>query len=92
MFGQNADGTYVHRGRSDDMLKVSGSSGCLLCELENCLLQHDSVRGGGCRCQERRRAGQTMRFRGRRERVADTRGELQAFAKTRLEPYKYPRR
>lgn len=43
MLRKNPDGTFVYCGRSDDMLKVSGkwlSPG----ELENCLLQHVSVR------------------------------------------------
>ncbi|MFP5379451.1 MAG: AMP-binding protein, partial [Vicinamibacteria bacterium] len=91
MLRRNADGTYVYCGRADDMLKVSGkwlSPG----ELENCLLQHDAVTEVvvvGVRNAE-----------GLVKPVAfvvspapsDALGtELQAFAKSRLEPYKYPR-
>jgi benzoate-CoA ligase family protein len=43
MLARNADGTYVYCGRADDMLKVSGKW-LAPSELENCLLQHPSVR------------------------------------------------
>lgn len=91
MLSQNADGTYVYCGRTDDMLKVSGkwlSPG----ELENCLLQHASVREVAvvgvknadglvkpCAFVVAEDASPTLT------------GELQAFVKMRLEPYKYPR-
>jgi benzoate-CoA ligase family protein len=88
---KNADGTFVYCGRSDDMLKVSGkwlSPG----ELENCLLQHASVR-------EVAVVGVTnadglvkpCAFVVSDQASSDLAAELQAFAKSRLEPYKYPR-
>jgi acyl-coenzyme A synthetase/AMP-(fatty) acid ligase len=91
MLRKNADGTFVYCGRADDMLKVSGkwlAPG----ELENCLLQHAAVRDVavvGVRTPE-----------GLVKPCAfvvtdlDTSGlaaELQAYARSRLEPYKYPR-
>ena len=92
MLRKNADGTFVYCGRADDMLKVSGkwlSPG----ELENCLLQHVSVpRGRRGRRHERRRPGQAVRLHRHRSPPRRALAEaLKDFAKTRLEPYKYPR-
>ena len=92
MLRKNADGTYVYCGRADDMLKVSGkwlAPG----ELENCLLQHQSVREVavvGVKTAE----GLTKpyAFVVSDHASEDLGRELQAFAKSRLEPYKYPRR
>ncbi|MGH9203128.1 MAG: benzoate-CoA ligase family protein, partial [Vicinamibacterales bacterium] len=91
MLRQNADGTFVYCGRADDMLKVGGkwlSPG----ELENCLLQHDGVREVAvvgvknvdglvkpCAFVVAETPSRTLAQ------------DLQAFAKARLEPYKYPR-
>jgi len=91
MLRQNADGSFSYCGRADDMLKISGkwlSPG----ELENCLLQHEQVREVAvvgvknadglvkpCAFVVAHRTSPTLA------------AELQAFAKTRLEPYKYPR-
>jgi benzoate-CoA ligase family protein len=91
MLRKNSDGTFGYCGRSDDMLKVSGkwlAPG----ELENCLLQHPDVRevavvgvkgAGGlvkpCAFVVSDRASEALGT------------ELQSFAKSRLEPYKYPR-
>ncbi len=91
MLRKNPDGTFVYCGRSDDMLKVSGrwlSPG----ELENCLLQHPAVtevavvgvkNADGlvkpCAFVISASPGPALA------------SELQAFAKERLEPYKYPR-
>lgn len=91
MLRKNADGTFVYCGRSDDMLKVSGkwlSPG----ELENCLLQHVSVR-------EVAVVGVTnadglvkpYAFIVTDHPSAALADALKAFAKSRLEPYKYPR-
>jgi len=91
MLRRNSDGTLTYCGRSDDMLKVSGkwlAPG----ELENCLLTHPAVRevavvgvknpdGLVKPCAF---VVVTSSFPG----LAD---ELQSFAKSRLEPYKYPR-
>ncbi len=91
MLRRHADGTFEYCGRSDDMLKVSGrwlAPG----ELENCLLQHPRVREvavvGVTDAAGLTRACAFV--------VADAPGaelgiELQAFVKSRLEPYKYPR-
>jgi benzoate-CoA ligase family protein len=91
MLRRNADDTFVYCGRADDMLKVSGkwlSPG----ELENCLLQHADVREVAV-VGVRNADGlvKPVAF------VVSDAGsetlarELQGFAKSRLEPYKYPR-
>jgi benzoate-CoA ligase family protein len=91
MLRRNPDRTYVYCGRADDMLKVSGkwlAPG----ELENCLLQHDAVREVavvGVKTAE----GLVKPY---AFVVADAptpalAADLQAFARSRLEPYKYPR-
>lgn len=91
MLRKNADGTFVYCGRSDDMLKVGGkwlAPG----ELENCLLQHDLVR-------EVAVVGvpnvdglvKPCAFVVSDAPSPSLAAELQAFAKQRLEPYKYPR-
>jgi benzoate-CoA ligase family protein len=91
MLRKNSDGTFVYCGRADDMLKVSGkwlAPG----ELENCLLQHASVREvavvGVANADGLVKPYAFV--------VADAPShslavELQTFAKTQLEPYKYPR-
>ncbi|HUE88072.1 MAG TPA: benzoate-CoA ligase family protein [Vicinamibacterales bacterium] len=91
MLRKNADGTFVYCGRADDMLKVSGkwlAPG----ELENCLLQHGQVREvavvGVTNADGLVKPCAFV--------VSDApspalAAELQEFAKSRLEPYKYPR-
>lgn len=91
MLKRRPDGTFEYCGRSDDMLKVSGrwlAPG----ELENCLLQHPHVRevavvgvtdAAGLTRPWAFVVAETM--------SADLGAELQAFVKSRLEPYKYPR-
>lgn len=91
MLRRNADGTYVYCGRADDMLKVGGkwlSPG----ELENCLLQHDAVTEVavvGVRNAEG--LVKPVAFVVSPTPSGALGAELQAFAKSRLEPYKYPR-
>jgi benzoate-CoA ligase family protein len=91
MLRKNPDGTFVYCGRADDMLKVSGkwlAPG----ELENCLLTHAAVREVavvGVRNAEG--LVKPCAFV-----VSDVPSpqlgeELQAYAKSKLEPYKYPR-
>jgi benzoate-CoA ligase family protein len=91
MLRRNADGTFVYCGRSDDMLKVSGkwlAPG----ELENCLVSHPAVREVavvGVKTAD----GLVKPY---AFVVSDAAShalaeELQTFAKSRLEPYKYPR-
>ena len=91
MLRKNADGTFVYCGRADDMLKVSGkwlAPG----ELENCLLQHAAVREVavvGVKSAEGLTKPCAFVV---SDRASDALGrELQEFAKSRLEPYKYPR-
>jgi benzoate-CoA ligase family protein len=91
MLRRNSDGTFVYCGRADDMLKVSGkwlAPG----ELENCLLQHDRVREVavvGVRNAEG--LVKPCAFVVSDAPSPTLAEELQAFAKSRLEPYKYPR-
>jgi benzoate-CoA ligase family protein len=91
MLRKNADGTFVYCGRADDMLKVSGkwlAPG----ELENCLLQHDHVREVAV-VGVRNADGlvKPCAFVVSDAPSPPLAEELQAFAKSRLEPYKYPR-
>jgi benzoate-CoA ligase family protein len=91
MLRKNPDGTFVYCGRSDDMLKVSGkwlSPG----ELENCLLQHPAVREVAV-VGVKDGAGlvKPCAFVVADGGSAALGAELQAFAKAKLEPYKYPR-
>jgi benzoate-CoA ligase family protein len=92
MLQKNADGTFTYCGRADDMLKIGGkwlSPG----ELENCLLQHDKVREAAVvGVKDDDGLVKPWAFV-----VTDQPGEelaaaLQAFVKSRLEPYKYPRK
>jgi benzoate-CoA ligase family protein len=91
MLRKNADGTFVYCGRADDMLKVSGkwlAPG----ELENCLLQHAHVREVAV-VGVRNPDGlvKPCAFVVSDAPSPSLAEELQAFAKSRLEPYKYPR-
>ncbi len=94
MIAIDADGYVTYQGRADDMIKVSGkwfSPG----ELENCLLAHDKVRevavvgvttaDGLVKPNAFVVPGEGVRG------DADLAGELQDWARARLEPYKYPR-
>jgi benzoate-CoA ligase len=91
MLSKNPDGTYVYCGRADDMLKVSGkwlSPG----ELENCLLQHARVREVAVvGVKNADGLVKPCAFVVADEGSTALAAELQGFAKTRLEPYKYPR-
>jgi benzoate-CoA ligase family protein len=91
MLRRNADGTFTYCGRSDDMLKVSGkwlAPG----ELENCLMTHPAVREVAV-VGVKNPDGLVKPYafvvaEAPSPGLAD---ELQAFARSRLEPYKYPR-
>jgi benzoate-CoA ligase family protein len=88
------DGTVTYAGRADDMLKVSGKW-LSPKELENCLLEHRAVREVavvGLRTPEGlvKPGAFVVLEEGTEENAALAR-ELQAWAKSRLEPYKYPR-
>lgn len=91
MLRKNPDGTFVYCGRSDDMLKVSGkwlSPG----ELENCLLQHISVREVAVvGVKNADGLVKPCAFVVSDHPSAELGLLLQEFAKSRLEPYKYPR-
>jgi len=91
MLRKNADGTFVYCGRCDDMLKVSGkwlSPG----ELENCLLQHANVREVAVvGVKNADGLVKPCAFVVSDKPSAALGVELQAFAKSRLEAYKYPR-
>lgn len=94
MISIDADGYVTYAGRADDMLKVSGKW-LSPRELENCLIAHEAVREAavvGTKTPEglvRPSAFVVL--------TDDAEGddalaeELQAWAKSRLEPYKYPR-
>ena len=91
MLRRNPDGTFVYCGRADDMLKVSGkwlAPG----ELENCLLSHPAVREVAV-VGVKNADGLTKpyAFVVCDEPTPGLAEELQAFAKSCLEPYKYPR-
>ena len=90
----DADGYVTYCGRADDMLKVSGkwmSPG----ELENCLLEHEAVQEVavvGVRSTDGLIKPEAFAV----VATGHTPGGalaavLQEWARTRLEPYKYPR-
>jgi benzoate-CoA ligase family protein len=91
MLRKNPDGTFTYGGRADDMLKVSGkwlAPG----ELENCLLQHASVAEVAVvGVKNRDGLVKPCAFVVSDQASAALASELQSFAKSRLEPYKYPR-
>jgi benzoate-CoA ligase family protein len=91
MLRRNADGTYVYCGRADDMLKVSGkwlAPG----ELENCLVSHPAVREVAV-VGVRNADGlvKPCAFVVSEAASAAFAEELKAYARAKLEPYKYPR-
>ena len=98
-------GYYWYHGRTDDMLKVSGIF-VAPAEIENCLLQHDAVlecavvgsdAGDGLvkpKAFVVLREEHSVRTGSGSDGVdstADLIEELQAFVKSQLAPYKYPR-
>ncbi|MBT8487427.1 MAG: benzoate-CoA ligase family protein [Gemmatimonadetes bacterium] len=94
MISIDEDGYVTYAGRADDMLKVSGKW-LSPKELENCLLEHEAVREAvvvGARTAGGlvKPAAFVVTHEGI-ETGASLEAELQAWAKSRLEPYKYPR-
>ena len=91
MLRKNADGTFVYCGRSDDMLKVSGkwlAPG----ELENCLVSHPAVREVAVvGVKNADGLVKPCAFVVSDTASAELAAELQSWAKSKLEPYKYPR-
>ena len=91
MLRRNADGTFTYCGRADDMLKVGGkwlSPG----ELENCLMTHAAVREVAVvGAQNADGLVKPCAFVVSPLPSPALAKELQELAKSRLEPYKYPR-
>jgi benzoate-CoA ligase len=91
LISRDREGFYRYHGRADDMLKVSGKW-LSPAEVEGCLLQHPAVReaaiigvpgeGGLVKPHAYVVA---------REARPGLAGELQAFVRARLDPYKTPR-
>ena len=92
LVAQDKDGFFHYAGRSDDMLKVSGKWVSPQ-EIENCLLEHPGVREAavaGVADESGLIKPHAYVIPG--EGGVITEEDLQAFVKSRLEPYKYPRR
>jgi acyl-coenzyme A synthetase/AMP-(fatty) acid ligase len=94
MISIDADGYVTYGGRADDMLKVSGKW-LSPQELENCLLEHDSVREAavvGVKTPDGLVKPSAFVILNRDFAASGDLAEvLQDWAKSRLEPYKYPR-
>jgi benzoate-CoA ligase len=90
-FEVDAEGRYYHRGRADDMLKVSGiwvSPG----EVENALLAHPAVlEAAVIGVTDAAGLMKTKAFVVLKAGGATSEDELKAFTKARLAAYKYPR-
>lgn len=93
-FSVDADGFYTFEGRADDFVKVSGQWVTPV-EVERCLAEHPSVRE--CAVLAVEDANRLMSLAAwvvlgdGRNGDATTTAELQAFVKSRLLPFKYPR-
>jgi benzoate-CoA ligase family protein len=94
-FHADAEGYYWYHGRTDDMLKVSGVF-VAPAEIENCLLQHDAILEAAVVGHD---AGDGLvkakAFLVLREGHApgpELEQAIKDFVKSRLAPYKYPRR
>lgn len=93
-FRLDADGYFHYEGRTDDMLKVGGIFVSPL-EIESCLLQHPSVREVavvGYTEDDLVKPEAFVVVNASANAGSALAQELQAFVKTRLAPYKYPRR
>jgi benzoate-CoA ligase len=87
----NADGSYTYAGRSDDMLKVSGIYVSPF-EVESTLVQHDAVlEAAVIGVPDAQGLTKTKAFVVLKAGQQVSEEALQAFVKTRLAPYKYPR-
>ncbi|QYY32901.1 benzoate-CoA ligase family protein [Cupriavidus pinatubonensis] len=91
---QDADGYYIYAGRSDDMLKVGGIYVSPF-EVEAALALHPSVLEaaviGVVDADELVKPKAFVVMRPGQQWHAGMAAELQAFVKSRLAPYKYPR-
>lgn len=94
MISIDHEGWVHYRGRADDMLKVSGKWFSPR-ELEDCLLAHDVVAEvavvGIADTEGLVKPHAFVVLGGAREAGPALEAEMQAWAKERLEPYKYPR-
>ena len=88
---RNVDGSYTYAGRSDDMLKVSGIYVSPF-EVESTLVQHDAVlEAAVIGVPDAQGLTKTKAFVVLKAGQEVSEEALQAFVKTRLAPYKYPR-
>lgn len=90
-YSQDADGFYAYGGRTDDMLKVSGIW-VSPAEVEAALVSHDAV----LECavigkEDEQKLVKPKAFVVLKPGKQATLEELQAFVKSKLAPYKYPR-
>jgi benzoate-CoA ligase family protein len=94
-FHVDSEGYYWYHGRTDDMLKVSGIY-VAPAEIENCLLRHEAVAEAAVvGFDDGSGLVKPKAFLVLREGHApgdDLARAIQDFVKTRLAPYKYPRR
>ena len=88
---RNTDGSYTYAGRSDDMLKVSGIYVSPF-EVESTLVQHEAVlEAAVIGVPDEQGLTKTKAFVVLKTGQQVSEEALQAFVKTRLAPYKYPR-
>ena len=88
---RNSDGSYTYAGRSDDMLKVSGIYVSPF-EVESTLVQHEAVlEAAVIGMPDAQGLTKTKAFVVLKPGQQVSEEALQAFVKTRLAPYKYPR-
>lgn len=91
-FRRDENGRFWYAGRADDLIKVSGVFVSPL-EVENCLLEHGAV--AECAVvgwKDEQGLEKTLAFVVRRSGACVSAEDLAQFVKTRLAPYKYPRR
>ncbi len=90
----DADGYYTYAGRSDDMIKVSGQYVSPV-EVENILIQHEAVLEaaviGAADANGLIKTTAYVVLRSGNMPSAGIQAELQAFVKSQLAPFKYPR-
>ena len=88
---RNPDGTYVYAGRSDDMIKVSGIYVSPF-EIEATLVNHPAVlEAAVIGVPDAEGLTKTKAFVVLKPGASADEGELKAFVKSRLAPFKYPR-
>ena len=88
---RDAQGYYVYAGRSDDMLKVSGIYVSPF-EVESTLMEHPSVlEAAVIGTEDAEGLTKTKAFVVLKDGQLVDEGQLKAFVKERLAPYKYPR-